>query len=157
MSHDHPQLAIRMIFSSEFKIGSILNHKDEISSAFRSSAIYKFTFDFYKEVFVGSICGNFINTIGEHRGISNRTDMSLTRPAFSSIREHCITNGILVIPTYFEIVTQAIQHLDLRTLESLFTHTIVLFLKNDNVPFKLHFNQIFKILFQCQKNLYHVY
>ena len=75
-------------------------------------------------MYVGSTSRTLKVRASEHRGISSRTGMPLTKPPQSSIRDHCEQCSGDVLFSDFSIISSHSGWLDLRISESLFIHKI---------------------------------
>lgn len=102
----YPQLKPIIIFTNNFKIKNFFPYKDRVEVKARSSLIYKYSCS-CNATYLGATVRHLNTRISEHLGISHRTGMKITKPSYSSIREHCESNNCIIDANNFEIVTSA--------------------------------------------------
>ena len=85
-----PHLDLKTIFFNNHKIKSYFKHKESLPVTMRSMVVYCFTCAKCSLAYVGSTKKMLSLRVDEHRGISSRTGRPLTRPASSSVRDHCL-------------------------------------------------------------------
>ena len=69
--------------------------------------------------YIGSTCRNLQIRISEHKGISYRTNMNITKPSFSRIRDHALECKHPISEQGFVIRYRAKNAADLRIAECL--------------------------------------
>ena len=109
----------RIILNNGFTLSSLFQHKDKLSTALRSSVVYKFSCMQCMLVYIGSTCRRLHTRVSEHAGVSPRTGLPLSSPSRTSILDHitaCETNANL---SNFSIIGTSNSNFEFRTLESL--------------------------------------
>ena len=115
-----PQLNVRLISVNKKSIGSFFKHKHRLPDYLCSSIIYSFSsLDSDEVQYIGSTIRQLQCRIDEHKGISVRTKMPITKPLFSAIRDHCHNKNITISDKQFKIINHSFNPTDIRTLESL--------------------------------------
>ena len=113
---------IRIVLVNNFKIGSFFNYKDKLPKQCQSSLVYKFSCVRCTSEYVGSTIRTLQSRVDEHCGRSSRTGLLLSKPQFSSIREHAKTCTIGISLDNFKILGKEKDKNCLRILESLHIH-----------------------------------
>ena len=122
------QIKLNVVFSNNFNIKSFFKFKDKIPDALRSNVVYKYKCDSCNAVYIGKTSRHFSTRVKEHLGISFLTNLTLTSPPFSAIRNH-INNSNKNHDNYnltmdqFNIITSANSELELLIKESLLIKT----------------------------------
>ena len=115
-----PQLNVKLVSVNNKSIGSIFKHKERLPSYLCSSIVYSFSSLDSEEVqYIGSTTRQLQCRIDEHKGISVRTKMPLSKPLFSAIRDHCHNRNIRILDKQFKIINHSFNSTDIRILESL--------------------------------------
>ena len=114
-----PQLNINFICTNSSSIQSFFRHKERLPDSLCSSIIYKFECLSCNALYLGSTRRQLSCRVGEHRGISIRTNRPLSSPPFSAIREHSQNIGHPIQKQNFKIIATT-NNTDLLTLESLY-------------------------------------
>ena len=120
----YPQVSIRLIFSNTNTIGKFLKQKAKCNSELCSNVVYLFTCPSCQARYVGQTSRWLRDRIREHKGRSYRTNLLLSRPSFSAIREHSHLHDHPFKTTDFKILTSLTNRLDLIIAESLIIHTM---------------------------------
>ena len=115
-----PHLKLNLIFKNSFSIGSMFRHKERLPSELCSSVIYKYMCALCNKCYIGSTTRQLKCRIAEHKSLSVRTNLPLSKPPFSSIMEHQLNTGHLVNSNNFNIIGSQNNSISLRLLESLF-------------------------------------
>ena len=87
-----------------------------------SGIVYKYSCGDCDATYVGKSQRHLKTRISEHRGVSVRTGQQLSKPSFSSIRDHAWHAGHRIIEDNFKIVTRSMYNSDLYILEALAIH-----------------------------------
>ena len=119
-----PNYEIKLIFINRYTIGSFFNYKDKIPTCLRSSLVYEYSCAQCASRYVGSTCRNLYQRVAEHAGRSYRTNVPLTNPPLSAIRNHTTKCNTDIDLNSFKILTTNRNILDLRILESLHIHNL---------------------------------
>ena len=90
-----------------------------MSDPLSSSIVYQYVCGNCNASYVGKTLRNFSIRIDEHKGISFRTKYRLSKPAFSSIREHSEKCDHMILNQNFSILDYASHDSDLCILESI--------------------------------------
>ena len=122
MMQFYPQINIQIIFTNAFSISSFFQLKDKIPDKLRSSLIYKYQCGRCNSVYVGKTSRHFPVRVSEHRGLSYRTNLPLSCPPFSSIRNH--NQSCEIKPEDFKIIATGKTNLDLLIKESILSKLI---------------------------------
>ena len=116
----YPQLDLKLIFINKFKIESMFPYKDRIPAVLRSNLIYKYKCANCEKAYVGVTIRHLKTRISEHMGISPRTEVKISNPMLSHIREHCQNNAECSINAEdFKILESGDTEWDLKILESI--------------------------------------
>ena len=115
-----PQINFRFIFTNRFTIGSFLKITTPLPSDLRSCVIYQFSCPSCNARYVGSTTRWLKHRILEHMGRSFRTNLPLSRPQHSAIRDHSHNNDHLFTYDSFRILNSTPFRSDLLTLESFY-------------------------------------
>ena len=116
----YPQIKFQFIFCNNFTLGSFLRGSSFLPQDLRSSVIYLFTCPRCALRYVGSTSRWLKHRTLEHRGLSFRTGLPLTKPPFSAIREHSLDKDHPYTSQDFTILGQTSDKLDLLISESLY-------------------------------------
>ena len=114
----YPMAALRVVFSTTFKIGNLFRVKDGTPHNLQSMVIYEFCCLSCNARYAGQTTRHLKTRVAEHMGISSRTGRLLSAPLFSSIREHSHKTGHVFNEHYFRIIDKARKKYDLGILES---------------------------------------
>ena len=102
-----------------------------------SSAVYKYSCDICSSDYVGVTSRNLYMRVAEHGGRSFRTNIPLTHPPHSVVREHSEWCGGGVALPNFSILACASNSVDLKILESLYIKQDKPILNSQNSSFPL--------------------
>lgn len=117
----YPQVDFRYIFVNTNTIGSYFKFKDKVPTPLCSNVVYMYNCSSCNAGYVGSSIRNFKIRILEHRGLSFRTGLPLSKPAFSEIRNHCYEFDHFLLESDFKILDTCMNDKsDLRVMESLY-------------------------------------
>ena len=133
----YPQVAFRFTFTNSYTIGSFFRYKDRIPKALCSNIVYKFSCSCCNARYIGSSTRSLKIRVLEHKGLSYRTSVPLSKPSFSEIREHAIATGHNFNLDNFEILMTKNDTTSLRIAESLFIHDLKPSLNNYEASVKL--------------------
>ena len=114
-----PEVNFRFIFVNRNTIGSLFKSKESVPAQLCSNVVYKYHCPDCMSRYIGSTSRNLKIRISEHKGVSYRTDMNITKPSFSRIREHAIECKHPIREQGFVIKYRARNITDLRIAESL--------------------------------------
>ena len=114
-----PDVNFRFIFVNRKTIGSLFKSKESLPGLLCSKVVYKYQCPDCMSRYVGSTCRNLKIRISEHKGVSYRTGMNITKPSFSKIREHSLECKHAISEQGFSIKYRANNISDLRIAESL--------------------------------------
>ena len=114
-----PNLNIKIILVNKFTIGSLFNYKEKLNDCMRSNVIYKFSCANCASDYIGMTSRNLFIRICEHAGISFRTNLVLSQPPYSAVREHARSCNNIPNQDHFKIIDSSNNSLDLKLLESL--------------------------------------
>ena len=114
-----PDVTFRFIFVNRNTIGSLFNTKDSLPALLCSRVVYKYQCTDCMSSYIGSTCRNLKIRISEHKGVSYRTNMQITKPSFSRIRDHALQCKHPINEQGFTIKYRAKNSSDLRIAESL--------------------------------------
>ena len=120
LKHAFPQVKFHFVFSNSFTVGSLLRRKPVLPFDLNSGVVYKFTCAWCDLRYIGSSSRWIRHRILEHKGLSVRTGFPLSKPNFSSIREHSLSLDHPFTNQDFSILSFCPDRLDLLISESLF-------------------------------------
>ena len=115
-----PDINFRFIFTNSLTVGSFFKHKDRMPDKLCSKVVYEYCCPVCKDRYIGSTTRNLKIRIAEHKGISYRSNMQLSNPNVSMIREHSRDRDHLIKEDNFNILFRANNASDLRIAETLF-------------------------------------
>ena len=118
-----PYVDPKLFYRSNNRLESWFSLKDKPKNMMRSNVIYVYTCD-CSQSYVGSTAVQLFVRCAQHRGVSYRTDLPLSKPVNSSIRDHCDSSHHPFNSKNFKILDSVSDHFDLRILESLHIHKI---------------------------------
>ena len=121
LSKYYPQLNCTLVFTNNFSLKSILNHKEKLPSRLCSCIIYNFKCLFCEEQYIGSTVRQFYCRYAEHKAISPRSNLPIQSPSFSAIREHENNTGHNATFQQFKILRTTL-HYNIRLKETLYIH-----------------------------------
>ena len=110
---------LKPVFTASRKIGSFFHYKDKMSVPLCSSVIYQYACGSCSVSYVGKTLRNLSIRTDEHKGVSFRTKFRLSKPMFSSIREHSENCDHLILNQNFTILDFATNDFDLCILENI--------------------------------------
>ena len=132
-----PQIDFKMVFSNNFTIASLLKKQKEKPFDLTSNVVYLFSCPCCTARYIGSSTQWISHRICGHIGISTRTNLPLSKPPFSAIRNHSEETDHPFTHRNFEILTSNPHRSDLLTLEALYIHKMKPSL-NSQLPVQLH-------------------
>lgn len=115
-----PQIDFRFVFTNQFTIGSLLKQTKPKPFDLTSGVVYLFNCPCCNARYIGSTSRWLQHRIYEHKGVSIRTKLPISRPSHSAIREHFETESHPFTSNDFSILTSISNRADLVTLESLY-------------------------------------
>ena len=121
-----PAINLRLIPRNPLTIGSLFRYKDRLNYLMTSNIVYKYSCpkcDFGS--YVGSTKRLLKVRIDSHSGVSHRTGNRVSKPEFSSIRDHSKKCKSIINTEDFSIVGQVSNYHDLPILESLMIKQLV--------------------------------
>ena len=124
LNNFYPHIDFRVILRNDQTIGSFFRFKDRLPIAVRSFIVYEYCCALCNASYVGSTTRSLHCRISQHLGVSCRTNLALSRPDQSRIREHesgCRDCHISVDD--FKILGNAGSGMDLRLLESMYIYS----------------------------------
>ena len=107
------------VFTTAKRLGSFFQYKDKMPDPLRSSVIYKYSCGNCNATYIGKTLRNLSIRTDEHKGISFRTKLRLSKPMLSAIREHAEQYDHLIQTNNFTILDHARNDYELCILESL--------------------------------------
>ncbi|KAF7677257.1 hypothetical protein TCON_2655 [Astathelohania contejeani] len=117
----YPQIDFRFVFTNKNTIGSHFKVKDSIPLPLCSSIIYSYTCSSCNARYIGSSIRNYKIRILEHKGVSYRTGLPLSKPSFSEVRNHSLSEDHPFSESSFKILDKSSGGpCDLRLMESLY-------------------------------------
>jgi hypothetical protein len=84
-----PHIQLRIVFTSNNRIGTLLPFKDKIPLGLRSGVVYKFSCAACNSCYYGQTRRHLHTRISEHKGVSSLTGKKLST-INSSIYDHCV-------------------------------------------------------------------
>ena len=105
-------------------ISKIFQFKDCLPTLLCSGIVYKYSCGDCDATYVGKSQRHLKTRISEHKGVSVRTEQPLTKPAFSSIRDHAWKADHKITEDNFKILTSSSYNSDLHILEALAIHVL---------------------------------
>ena len=124
MSQYFENITFNFILTNNFKIGSLFSYKDKLPKGLHRSLVYKFSCVQCTSEYVGSTTRTLATRVAEHARLSFRTNLPITTPSHSYIREHSYKCNSPVTLDNFSILNFSQNKTDLRILESLYIHKI---------------------------------
>ena len=112
LKHTFPQISFRFVFTNSFTVGSFFRQPSALPVELSSCIVYLFTCPQCNLRYVGSSTRWLSHRIQDHRGRSFRTNLPLTSPPFSAIREHSLSCDHAFTHSDFSILTSASNKLD---------------------------------------------
>ena len=114
-----PDVNFRFIFTNRNTIGSLFKCKDTLPTHLCSNVVYSYQCSDCMSRYVGSTSRNLKIRICEHKGVSYRSNMNITNPSYSRIRDHANECKHPISELGFTIKYRAKNTSDLRIAESL--------------------------------------
>ena len=114
-----PEVNFRFIFVNKNTIGSLFKWKESLPTQLCSNVVYLYQCPDCMSRYVGSTLRSLKIRISEHRGVSYRSNMKITNPSYSRIRDHAIECKHPISEQGFTIKYKAKNTFDLRIAESL--------------------------------------
>ena len=133
----YPQIHFQFVFTNPFTVGSLLRERSSLPGELCSNVVYLFKCSQCGLRYLGSTSRWIKHRYLEHRGLSLRTGMPLSRPSHSAIREHSQVNNHPYTYQNFRILTTASNRLDLVISESILITKMKPELNNYQSAFKL--------------------
>ena len=117
----YPQVNPRFYFKNNNAIARLFRKCDAPDVMMSSSIIYKYTCDCSLQ-YIGSTQLQLFRRVSQHRGVSFRTGIPLSKPNNSAIRDHCNSNNHQIEPRSFTVLDHCHNRADLHILETLHIH-----------------------------------
>ena len=115
-----PSLCFRIVLVNRNTISSMFRFKDSLPCSLRSSLVYSYSCSRCESQYVGETSRLLGMRIAEHMGTSYRTNIPLTVPPHSSIRDHANICNNSIDKNDFKILCSGSGFTDLRILESMY-------------------------------------
>jgi hypothetical protein len=122
LSAFYPQFNFKLLPINSFTIGSFFPYKDRVPDGLRSDVIYKFSCESCSASYIGSTHQGMAVRVGQHRGVSHRTNRPLATVMHSVPRNHAEDHNHPINYNNFTIVNSTGNRGDLLILESLHIH-----------------------------------
>jgi len=119
LQNNYPQIKFTFVFSNNNSIANFLKQPTKCHTNLCSNVVYLFTCPDCQVRYVGSTSRWLHHRILEHKGLSFRTGLPLSRPSFSAIREHSHKHSHPFSKTDFHILASHSSRQDLIISESL--------------------------------------
>jgi hypothetical protein len=119
LSDFYPQFKFKFVPTNPFTIGSLFPYKDRLPDELRSNIVYKYSCECCNASYIGSTHQGMSVRIGQHRGISHRTDRPLSTVMHSLPRNHAEEYNHPINTNNFTIINSSSNSGDLFILESL--------------------------------------
>ena len=119
LKHAYPQIRFQFVFANPFTVGSLLRERPSLPGGLCSNVVYLFTCPQCGLRYLGSTSRWLKHRYLEHRGLSLRTNMPLSKPSHSAVREHSHDNDHPYTYQDFRILTSTSNRLDLVISESI--------------------------------------
>uniref|UniRef100_A0A6A7FPI6 Reverse transcriptase domain-containing protein n=1 Tax=Hirondellea gigas TaxID=1518452 RepID=A0A6A7FPI6_9CRUS len=119
LSDLYPQFYFKFVPTNPFTIGSLFPYKDRVPDELRSKIIYQFSCESCNASYIGSTCQGMSVRVGQHRGISHRTNRPLATVMHSVPRDHAEEHNHPINTKNFTIINSSSNYDDLHILESL--------------------------------------
>ena len=116
-----PQLNFKLIFKNDYCVESFFRFKDRVPTPMLSNVVYKYSCGQCTATYYGETTRHLKTRIAEHRGLSARTGQPLSRPPYSSIRDHSVTTGHELKTDSFTVAFTT-NSINLRVSESILIH-----------------------------------
>ena len=133
----YPDNSFRFIFTNNFTIKSYFPYKDKIPFGLIPNIVYEYTCSLCKQRYIGETSRNLTLRIAEHKGISARSGINITRPSPSPIRSHCLQHNHTLLDNDFKIIKKASFSGETKIYESLFIHQTRPELNNQTTSYPL--------------------
>ena len=127
----------KIISVNKFSIGNFFYFKDKLPRGLLSSVIYSFSCERCSSDYVGMTARNLYKRVAEHAGSSFRTNIPLSQPPHSSIREHTSICNSPISINQFKIIDSTSNLTELKILESLHIISRKPVLNNTNSSYPL--------------------
>ena len=137
LRNTYPQINFRFVFTNSFTIGSLLRDRSSLPMDLCSNIVYMYTCSQCGLRYLGSTSRWFSHRYLEHRGLSLRTRLPLTKPPHFAIRDHSLDQDHPFTHRDFETLTFASDRLDLLISESLLIQKMKPELNNYTSAFQL--------------------
>ena len=120
-----PSVTPYIVLTNKRTVGSLFKYKDTLPLMSRSHVIYKYACPPCGAVYVGSTARTLHTRVSEHLGVSPRTNLPVSTPSHSAIRDHS-ENTCQCAPTRssFSIIDSDSNNLSLRIKESIHILTV---------------------------------
>src|SRR5215469_12911630 len=119
-----PHCKIPLLHTNSHTISSFFRFKDIIPLFCRSSVIYSFKCVDCQANYVGQTGLHLFTRICKHKGLSHRTNLPISSPEFSSVRNHSDSCRHPLRNNDFSILRSSSSSLDRKILESLYIHSL---------------------------------
>ena len=114
-SSAYPHIQIRCIFRPMQRLSTFFRFKDRIPLSLRSRIVYKYKCQCCNALYVGET----VRHLRKRMGILGCTGKPLSKPPFSSIRDHHQSSGHPISPDYFSTLSSCSPSFELLLRESL--------------------------------------
>ena len=138
LSRQFPAASFIFIPINSLKIGNFFRCKDTIPKDLRSSVVYLYKCASCNTRYVGQTGLQLQIRIAKHKGISHRTDLPLTSPEFSSIRNHAHHMDHAITNDSFSSLSSVPESYDRKIMESLFIYSLRPELNSDQSSVRLN-------------------
>ena len=119
----YPHIDFKIVFTNNFTIHGLLNHKEKLPSDLCSSLVYLFQCDACSATYVGQTKKSLRTRAYEHLGRSSRTGDLLARPPQSAIRQHLEVCGSGRSVDNFKVLNSFSNPVLLKIAESIEIYT----------------------------------
>ena len=107
-----------MSYGCLLQVFSFFSYKDKVPVSVLSNIVYKYTCAQCPATYYGETSRHLKTRIAEHRGLSARTGKPVTRPLFSSVRDHSIEFNHDLKTDNFQILAHSNKN-DVKIVESI--------------------------------------
>ena len=118
--YSFPQIKFHFVFTNTFTVGSLVKERPTLPVDLNSGVVYLYTCLQCALRYIGSSSRWLRHRILEHRGVSIRTQLPLTKPSFSAIREHSLALDHPFTKQDFKVLSFSSNRLDLLLSETLY-------------------------------------
>ena len=131
-----PHINLRLIFSNNFSIGSMLPFKDCVPKLMKSNVVYKYKCGICHSMYIGETTRHYATRIAEHKGVSPLTGAPMSK-VNSHIHDHYFQTGNIIKDENFSILFST-DPFDIQLSESIAIHELNnLNEKHSSTPLKI--------------------